>query len=281
MGATGYIGLPLYQRSREVAVAYGTSSRPGGADFKLDIARPNSFNYEVINPGDTIFLTAAISAPDLCANDHDYCWNVNVTGTVTFINKILTRGAKVVFFSSDTVYGERNDVFNEKSKCNPAAEYGAMKYEVEKCFSGNPLFKTIRLSYVFSAQDKFTRYLMSCEARKEEAELFHPFYRAVVHREDIVAGSLALAECWDLIPERVINFGGPQIISRLEFAECLREGYLTNLRFKVVEPEVEFFKSRPRIISMTSPIFNRLLGRPPHKLSEAVFLEFNTSSNRK
>ena len=108
-----------------------------------------------------------------------------------------------------------------------------MKHEVEMRFQGNPSFKTIRLSYVFSREDKFTDYLIGCASRNEEAELFHPFYRAIVHRDDVVDGALALAQRWDEFPQQVINFGGPEVLSRIDFAECLKRVALPNLRYRV------------------------------------------------
>lgn len=224
-------------------------------------------------------LTAAISAPDICAREHDRAWAVNVTNTSSFIQSVIDRGARVIFFSSDTVYGEREDEFDEKTACNPVGEYALMKREVEQRFEGNASFKAIRLSYVFSRDDKFSRYLVGCAERNEEADLFHPFYRSIVHRDDVVEGSLALAKHWDEVPEMVINFGGPQLLSRVDFAECLREVRLHDLRVKVTEPGADFFKNRPRIIAMTSPVFARLLGRQPRKLLEAARLEFASSSN--
>lgn len=224
-------------------------------------------------------LTAAISAPDICAREHDRAWAVNVTGTSVFIESVISRGGRVVFFSSDTVYGEHEDEFDERAACNPAGEYAAMKRDVEQRFAGNPSFKAIRLSYVFSCEDKFTRYLAGCAERKEEADLFHPFFRAIVHRDDVVEGALALAKHWDEVSEQVINFGGPQVLSRIDFAECLREVRLHDLRFKVTEPGADFFKNRPRIIAMTSPVFARLLGRQPRTLFEAARLEFASFSN--
>jgi dTDP-4-dehydrorhamnose reductase len=233
----------------------------------------------MIGDGDFVFLTAAISAPDVCAREHNWAWAVNVTGTSSFIQSVIDCGARVVFFSSDTVYGEREDVFDETAASNPAGEYAEMKREVEQRFAGNASFKAIRLSYVFSREDKFSRYLAGCAERNEEADLFHPFYRAIVHRDDVVEGALALAARWDEVPEQVINFGGPQVLSRIDFAECLREAHLHDLRFKVTEPGADFFKNRPRVIAMTSPIFARLLGRPPRTLREAALVEFTSSSS--
>ena len=238
------------------------------------LERPDDFDYSLIQPADVVLLSAAISAPDICAREQDRAWAVNVTGTSEFVTQVISRGGRVVFFSSDTVYGERGDAFDETTKSNPAGEYAEMKAEVEKRFLGNPLFKSIRLSYVFSREDKFTKYLSGCVGRGEEAELFHPFYRAIVHRDDVVEGALALAQRWDEFPQQVINFGGPEVLSRIDFAECLKHNALSGLRFRVTEPGDEFFKNRPRVIAMSSEILPKLLGRPSRTMAEAARVEF-------
>lgn len=279
VGAKGYLGKALLAKANNAGSAIGTSSIGGNNLLPLSLDAPAIFNYAKIQPGDVVMLTAAISAPDICAREHDRAWTVNVTGTSSFIQCAIDCGARVVFFSSDTVYGERENDFDETAACNPAGEYAEMKYEVEQRFSGNSAFKAIRLSYVFSREDKFSHYLAGCAERKDEAELFHPFFRAIVHRKDVVEGAMSLALNWDEVPEQVINFGGPQVLSRINFAECLRKAHIHDLRFKVTEPGADFFKNRPRVIAMASPIFARLLGRPPRTLSEAAHAEYASSSN--
>jgi nucleoside-diphosphate-sugar epimerase len=278
VGATGYIGGALLEHAKIIGSAVGTSSRDASGLLKLRLDAPFDFDYLKISAGDIVLLTAAISAPDICAREHIRAWAVNVTGTSELISGAIERGARVVFFSSDTVYGECEDEFDERAACKPAGEYAVMKHEVERRFSGNPSFKAIRLSYVFSREDKFTRYLTGCAQRNEEADLFHPFFRAIVHRDDVVAGALALGKRWDEFPEQVINFGGPQVLSRVDFAECLREAHLHDLRFKVTEPDSGFFMNRPRVIAMISPVFAKLLGRPPRSLRDAVRMEFASLS---
>lgn len=274
VGASGYIGKPLYESARLSCKVYGTSSTGADGMLRLQLDAPNDFDYGLIQPADVVLLSAAISAPDICAREHDRAWAVNVTGTSEFIAKVVAQGGRVVFFSSDTVYGERGDAFDETAKSNPAGEYAEMKAEVEKRFLGNPLFKSIRLSYVFSREDKFTKYLSGCAERGAEAELFHPFYRAIVHRNDVVEGVHALARRWDEFPQQVINFGGPEVLSRIDFAECLQRNALPSLRFRVTEPGDEFFKNRPRVIAMSSDILPMLLGRPTRTLAEAARIEF-------
>jgi nucleoside-diphosphate-sugar epimerase len=279
IGGRGYVGAELFSSIPHGVIGLRTASSDLAGFLRLRLEAPQDFADLPIADGDVVFLTAAISAPDICAREYERAWSANVIGTSAFVSSAIDRGARVVFFSSDTVYGEREDEFDEKAACNPAGEYAEMKCEVEQRFSANASFKAIRLSYVFSREDKFSRYLTGCAERNEGADLFHPFYRAIVHRDDVVEGALALAARWDDVPEQVINFGGPQVLSRIEFAECLRQTHLHDLRFKVTEPGADFFKNRPRVIAMTSPVFSRLLGRPPRSLCEAARLEFASSSN--
>jgi len=277
IGGRGYVGAALYASIPHGASGLATASSESEGFLRLRLGVPQDFASLPISFGDVVFLTAAISAPDICAREHSRAWAVNVTGTSEFIAKVISRGARVVFFSSDTVYGERSDAFDETAERNPAGEYAEMKAEVEKNFLCNPLFKSIRLSYVFSREDKFTKYLAGCAERGEEVELFHPFYRAIVHRDDVVDGALALAQRWDEFPQQVINFGGPEVLSRIDFAECLKRYALPSLRFRVTEPGDEFFKNRPRVIAMSSEILPNLLARPSRTLAEAVRIEFGQS----
>lgn len=274
IGATGYIGRPLHVAAMEKSGNYGTSSTGTDELLRFQLEMPGEFDYGIIQPSDIVLLTAAISAPDVCAREHERAWAVNVTGTSEFIARVMSRGGRVIFFSSDTVYGERNDEFDEQASCDPAGEYAEMKHAVEKQFLGSPLFKAIRLSYVFSRDDKFTKYLFGCAERGEEAEIFHPFYRSVIHRDDVIEGAIALAQRWDEFPQDIINFGGPEVLARTGFAKILQDTVLPNLRFRVTEPDADFFKNRPRAIPMTSSLLASLLGRPAHMLREAARIEF-------
>lgn len=283
-GASGYIGKPLYIRLSEVFETYGTSSsvsgKAGDVFLQLRLDAPQQFDYALIGKSDAVFLAAAISAPDACSRERDRATAVNVTGTSAFIERVIARGGRIIFFSSDTVYGEKDEAFDERAPCRPAGEYAEMKHEVESRFLGNPLFKSIRLSYVFSREDKFTRYLSDCAGRGDEAEIFHPYSRAVIHRDDVVQGALALVRRWEEFPQSVINFGGPEVLDRTEFAQVLKETALPALRFRITEPEAGFFRNRPRIIRMASPVMASLLGREAHSLREAATIEFNLEGNR-
>jgi nucleoside-diphosphate-sugar epimerase len=107
-----------------------------------------------------------------------------------------------------------------------------------------------------------------------EAELFHPFYRAIIHRDDVVEGALALAQRWEEFPQQVFNFCGPEMLSRIDFADCLKSVALSSLRYRVTEPGSDFFKNRPRVIAMSSNVLPQLLRRSSRSLLEAAKFEF-------
>ena len=281
VGASGTIGGALYRLARNSCETIGTSTIGSDDLVRLRLDALDDFDFDVLQNPDVAFIAAGITSPDLCSREHFRAWAVNVTGTSLFISKAISRGARVIFFSSDTVYGERVNEVDETARCNPTGAYAVMKNEVERRFLGNPSFKTIRLSYVFSKKDKFTRYLLECVERGEEAEIFHPFLRAVLHRDDVVQGALALAQRWDEFPQSVINFGGPEVISRVEFAQALRDSVLSVLRFQPVEPEPGFFTNRPRVIQMKSPFVASLLKRPVSSLRDAIQVEFGNEGRGK
>jgi nucleoside-diphosphate-sugar epimerase len=197
-----------------------------------------------------------------------------VTGTGEFISRLLDRGSSVIFFSSDAVYGEQPDSFEETQACRPLGVYAKLKHEVEQRFLGTPGFTTVRLSFVFSRDDSFTMYLSRTAAVNAEALLYSPFRRAVIHRDDVVLGAVSLARAVGEIPGNVVNFGGPAVIDRPEFASVLRAAAFPGLRWTTATPPPDFFANRARSICMASPILADLLGRSPATLLEAVALEF-------
>jgi nucleoside-diphosphate-sugar epimerase len=150
-----------------------------------------------------------------------------------------------------------------------------MKAEVEHRFLGHTDFKSIRLSYVFSKADKLTRYLAKCATDGTVAEVFDPFDRAVIHREDVLDGVLRLVSQWHDVDLPTINFAGPEVLSRSQFAQALRDTAFPSLKYTVVEPEASFFENRPRSINMTSAALSYVLGRAPRRIPEAAKFEFN------
>lgn len=255
VGSSGYIAGYLINRfkNQQGITSILTIDRLN-ADQKLELLKAEEFDYNVLNDVDYVIFTAAISGPDQCADDFQTCWKINVEGTVTFIRYALSRNCRVLFLSSDAVFGDDDGkVFHEESPTCAVTAYGRMKKAVEDEFiSERELFKAIRLSYVVSSHDKFIKYCLECIKNNSCAEVFHPFYRNCVTLSevgDIIEWMICHSEDY---PHRFLNAAGLELISRVRLADELNRHTGGMLRYQVTMPDREFFRNRPRITQMES-----------------------------
>ena len=277
VGATGNIGKRVVEKGEDINVI----SR---FELKLD-QRPLKYNFDNksiggtrIQEGDVVIFAAAISEPSVVSAQFDKALAVNVESTGEFISKVLEKGCKVLFLSSDAVYGDVESGFDESHPVNPKGAYAEMKAVVEKRFEGNPNFKALRLSYNFYKDDRFTKYLRQCAESGVEAEIFDPLTRAVVHRDDTVDAILSITANWDNADGQYINCGGPQVLSRQQFTEIVKRVALPTLKFKVTQPPAKFYSERAAFSEMYSPNLEKILGRKRHTMQQAVELEFGVGN---
>ena len=204
------------------------------ADAFLNLQEPEKFDYDRLNVIDYVVFTAAISGPDKCASDFDFCWNINVIGTEYFIHKAIEKRCKVLFFSSDAVFGDiPGTIYDEESETKAVTPYGRMKKAVEDEFKGNRFFHAIRLSYVASAKDKFITYCLKCIKSGDVADIFHPFYRNCIVVSDVVNVVMWFAEHFDEYRPFVLNVAGKELVSRVRMADEINRALNGKLKYTI------------------------------------------------
>jgi len=255
VGSSGYIASFLFERlSKESGIDKILKiDQKEDADEYLNLLFAEEFNYASLFDIDLVIFTAAISGPDICAGEFDYCWKVNVEGTNIFIENALERNCKVLFFSSDAVFGDiPGYVYTEESLTEAVTPYGRMKKAVEDKFKGNPLFKVIRLSYVVSAKDRFVTYCVNCIKNNEVAIVFHPFYRNCIVVSDVINVVVWLYKHWLEYQPFALNVAGIELVSRVRIADEINRIFCNRLNYLISVPEDDFFKNRPKITQMKS-----------------------------
>ena len=270
---TGNIGKRVLEKGQDINVITKKELNLEFSPLRYNFDK-DSIGGTPLREGDTIIFTAAISEPAIVSAQFLKATTVNVESTGEFIQGAIDLGCNVLFLSSDTVYGDVETGFDESHPINPKGAYAEMKSIVEKRFEGNPNFKSFRCSLNFYKDDRFTQYLKQCASVNEEADIFDPLTRAVIHRDDTVDAILAVANDWSLAEGQYTNCGGPQVLSRAQIAETVKRVALPNLRFKVSRPPAKFYTDRPAFIEMKSPNLKRILGRSPVTFEEAVKIEF-------
>lgn len=275
LGSGGYIARRAIGklRARNLPVV-PLSSHPQHGELAFDLLTPQKFDFGRFGRGDFLLLAGGISSPERCRNQPDLAQAVNVTGTSLLTAAAIARDVSVIFFSSDAIYGNVQQPLDEDAAPEPFGEYAIMKRAIEARFSTELNFKTLRLSYVFSRTDKFTSYLSDCALHKRAAEIFHPLSRRVVYLEDLLDFLVVLCQDWANISARVINVGGPELLSRLDMASAYRQIVSPQLSIKMGEAPAGFFDARPPVVNMNCSRFEELLGRPSMGLRRAMSVEF-------
>lgn len=255
VGSSGYIAGFLLDRMENLQSINSVIKidMDETADEILNLETAEQFNYEVLRGVDTVVFTAAISGPDKCAQEYEYCWKVNVDGTKYFIQRAMDIGCKVLFFSSDAVFGDKpGHIYTELSETRAGTAYGKMKKAIEDEFLSNSLFKTIRLSYVVSKKDRFVTYCFECMKNGKVAEVYHPFYRNCIVVSDVVEAVTWLLINWQTYLPAVLNVAGSELVSRLRIVDEINRSYANKLEYVVMKPNLEFFANRPPITQMKS-----------------------------
>ena len=261
VGGTGFLGRHLSEKFRQGNTDHLTTSREGiESDFSVNLLREESFCKIPIKSLDIVVFLAGVSSPESCENDFEAAHKVNVVGTAGFISFALERGAKVLFASSDTVYGEQVDVVDETVACEPVGKYASMKHAVEQVFQKEQAFVSFRLSYIEAPNDKFTNFLRESSGTKEEVAVFSDLVRNTISIDDVVEGLRLICEDWGRLEgHRVINFSGPVSESRVDLASRIIVRLGLDLKVRPVSAPEGFFSCRPRVIRLSNGRLSKLL----------------------
>ena len=270
VGNTGYIaGILNENLAKRNNIEVLLIGRNEEADEFLDLDYVEKFRFTTLDHVDYVLFTAAISTPDICAQKFERCWKTNVDGTSDFICEAIKRKCRVLFFSSDAVYGDmQGTVYDEESQTKATTPYGKMKKAVEDRFIGSPYFKAIRLSYVVSANDKFMKYCLNCIKNKRKAEVFHPFYRNCITAGEVTETVYWLLEHWETFAPFILNAVGRELISRVRIADEINRIYKNQLQYIIIQPNDRFFENRPQITQTKSIYLQKY-----HILKDKTFTE--------
>ena len=267
IGASGFIGTKFIQfLNQKCIIDYIGYSDEAIEDFKkLDLLNIDYKHFDYINEDDVVVFLAAISSPDICENNYQFARSVNVIGTETFIAECLKRKAKVIFFSSDVVYGGNTAINTELTSPSPIGKYAEMKLYIEQQFKSYANFKVLRLSYVLSENDKFFNYLTECHNNNEVAEVFDGLYRNVILVDDVLDSIYNLSIKFYNFSNVVFNVCGDDCLSRVDLTKYYIKKF-NIVKYKVIEVPEEILKSRPNKIEVKSLFLEKLLDRKTLKI---------------
>jgi dTDP-4-dehydrorhamnose reductase len=194
---------------------------------------------------DVVVHTAAVTNVQMCDQDRELAYSVNVEGTRNLVEASAQVGAKFVYISTDLVYSGDGSFFTEETPPNPKSYYAQTKLEGEEIVKSYDNYIILRLALMYGWGNVFTNSFsdwLHTELRaRRKVKVFVDQYRTPIYAVDAV---MAIDELISKdVKNEIFNLGGSERISRYEFALKFADvfGYSTDLIIPVPMDSVKTY----------------------------------------
>ena len=228
-GASGQLGGHIVRSLRDECSAAdilalghaGECGVSGAATARMDLADLEALPryLEEFRPTYVLHVGAMTAVGD-CYTQPELATRVNTEATGVLAEEADALGARLVFSSTDMVFGGDAAPYSESDSPSPLSHYGRTKAAAECKLAPfeRHLVVRIPLMYGFAVTPRRTTFASQVAALRkgEPLRLFTDEYRTPVWLEDAAAALIALARS-DV--QGVIHVSGPERLSRFEMVE--------------------------------------------------------------
>jgi dTDP-4-dehydrorhamnose reductase len=226
-GGAGYLGSELLRQQPDALTT---------SHHTLEVNDADAVMRYFLKHGPTVAIHTAYRMGDA---------ETNVRGAYNVALAAHRVGARLIHLSSDLVFdGEQGAPYTEDDEPRPVLEYGQQKLEAEQLVARvHPEAAIVRTSLLYGPPDGPQEAL----ARRDDVEFHSDEIRSPIRVRDLAAAVLELAGR-DFAG--ILHIGGPEALSRRDFAERLRGA---PVRSRSSPP------GRPRNVALDSSRARRLL----------------------
>ncbi len=200
--------------------AIGTTRRKasiGRSQIYLDLSE-NTKSFQYPESIDTAVICAGVTKIEECRRNSKLSYVINVKNTLELIKKLVTRGAFVIYLSSNQVFDGSIPYRMPEDPVSPVTEYGRQKAEVERKISqwGDSI-SIVRFTKVLGPKDPLFSQWSEALRNGESIRPFSDMFMAPVPLSCAVS---VLKIIMDLRLSGITQVSGKQDIPYLE-AACL------------------------------------------------------------
>ena len=227
-GVNGLVGNSLYKLLEESDHIVYSSSRniEGLAKYKVDITNKNEVDsfFESEKP-DLVINSAAMADVDLCEEERELCWKVNVEGVQNLVDMCNRYGSHLTHISTDYIFDGKKEsgIYLENDKPNPQGYYAESKLEGERIISDSNISHSIlRTILVYGLHNKpnIITFLKSYLEEGKSVNLVSDQVRMPTFVDDLSRACISASE---KKARGVFHICGPEQMSYLDIGNRIAE----------------------------------------------------------
>jgi dTDP-4-dehydrorhamnose reductase len=224
-GATGKLGSFLWARLAAIADVWGTARHPprrqSGWLAASDIRDMDSVSrlFSSLSP-EVCIHCAAIADVDVCEANPLLCRAVNVEGTKNICRAAQQHSARVIFCSTDYVFGNDETEYSEHDETSPLQEYGRSKILGERLVLDTPGSTVLRLPLLYgTSKGCLVAQVRLAVRNRVDLMLDDVSYRYPLFIPDIVPVVRELVTATEF--SGVFHLSGPERTTKLSWARTI------------------------------------------------------------
>ncbi len=267
-GGSGFLGEYLISEALgkfDIYTSYFQNPihKSGIKTFQLDLSIPDQWNEKLnhIQP-DIIIHTAANTNVDFCEKNPETVYQNNVHATKIIAKWTKQHNKRLIFTSTDMVFDGAKKMYKENDITNPINYYGKTKQLAEQAIQSiHPNYVIGRIALMYGPSDTKTSFLSNMQNKLKDGETISVFsdqYRTPVWVGNIAEALLELA---DHTFTGIIHLGGPERVSRLQFADYLTD--ILNISKNQINPmsmdSLNLSAKRPKDASLDTSLARSIL----------------------
>jgi dTDP-4-dehydrorhamnose reductase len=184
------------------------------------------------NPPDVLIHCGGICDVDKCEEDPAWAERINVTG-VKHLLKVLPKQTRLVYLSSDHVFGGRDQPYAEDTPPDPISVYGESRLAAEKLIAargGNTLIVRYALGIgpSYNGRGGHLNWMQYRTSKKLPLTVYTDEYRSAVWAKDLAARLYAYC---DSGITGLRHISATHAVSREELAKAIDQQYAVGASF--------------------------------------------------
>ncbi|MFQ6025672.1 MAG: NAD-dependent epimerase/dehydratase family protein [Nitrosopumilaceae archaeon] len=200
-GATGFIGSRLVSKLVDREVSVTCITRSGNIQNPSVKSIPGDLTYaDFIIPDEQYDVVYHLAAAPPMEKNKKVLKGVNYDGPLNLFNLVKNKTKSFIYVSGLGVFGDTNNVIDEKTPLNPHTEYAkirldAQKYLESECKEKSIPFTVVYLGEVYGNGGWFKSIVVE---RLKNGKFKLPkggeYYRSFVHVDDVVSALISIIE---------------------------------------------------------------------------------------